>query len=103
MSDAANTVAPVAAPANPPAAKTKTPAKPKAAAKPKATKAPAAAAAPSASAAAPAKSPAKKAAAPKTTADHPAYISMIVEAIRELKEHRGSTRMAIYKWIQVCT
>lgn len=28
-------------------------------------------------------------------------IAMIVEAIGELKEHRGSTRTAIYKWIRV--
>ena len=106
-----------ATPVAPPAAKTKkTAAKPKAAkapkvAKPKVAKAPKAAApaaaAPAATpvAAAPAAAPKaakpKKPAAPKKAADHPTFLNMIIEAIRDLKEHRGSSRPAISKWIIV--
>ena len=101
-----------ATPVAPPAAKTKkTAAKPKAVkapkvAKPKVAKA-AAAAAPAATpaAAAPAAAPKaakpKKPAAPKKAADHPTFLNMIIEAIRDLKEHRGSSRPAISKWIIV--
>ena len=43
---------------------------------------------------------AKKAAAPKKPAAHPAYKDMIAEAIRNLKERNGSSRQKIAKYLQ---
>lgn len=36
----------------------------------------------------------------KTKKDHPTYLKMIIEAIRHFKEQKGSSRPAIYKYIQ---
>ncbi|XP_048762936.1 histone H1-delta-like [Ostrea edulis] len=52
------------------------------------------------SASTPAKSPKKKAAAkPKKPADHPKYIDMVLDAIKNLKEKKGSSRQAILKYV----
>ncbi|XP_062589648.1 histone H1-delta-like [Saccostrea cucullata] len=49
---------------------------------------------------APAKSPKKKAAAkPKKPAEHPKYIDMVLDAIKNLKERKGSSRQAILKYV----
>lgn len=45
-------------------------------------------------------SPAKKPIVKKKPADHPKYLDMIVAAITALKERSGSSRQAIYKYIQ---
>ena len=47
-----------------------------------------------------AKSPKKKAAAkPKKPAEHPKYIDMVLDAIKNLKERKGSSRQAILKYV----
>lgn len=46
------------------------------------------------------KSPKKKAAAkPKKPAEHPKYIDMVLDAIKNLKERKGSSRQAILKYV----
>ena len=45
------------------------------------------------------KTPKAKKAAPKKPASHPTYSSMIVDAIKALKERTGSSRQAIVKYI----
>ena len=97
----AETTAAPAAPAKK-AVKAKAPAKPKAAPKaaPKA-KAAAPAPAPVTTPAAPAKvKAAPKAKAPAAKSNHPTFLEMIHAAIRSLNEVKGSSRHAIFKWIQ---
>ncbi|XP_061191223.1 histone 24-like [Saccostrea echinata] len=49
---------------------------------------------------APAKSPKKKAAAkPKKQTEHPKYLDMVLDAIKNLKERKGSSRQAILKYV----
>ena len=51
------------------------------------------------SAAPAAKSPKKSSAKTKKPADHPPYKTMVIEAIKELKERNGSSRQRIMKYL----